>query len=43
MLSEADRPVVTIHAPRVAREEAEGAEGEQQPEVISERKEREKE
>jgi len=34
VLSDADRPVVTIHAPRVAKEGEEGAEGGAEPEVI---------
>jgi large subunit ribosomal protein L25 len=48
VLTETDRPVVTIHAPRVVKEEVvaeEGAGGEAaaEPEVITERKEKEKE
>jgi len=49
VLAEMDRPVATVHAPRVVKEEVvaaeEGAEAEAaaEPEVITERKERDKE
>jgi large subunit ribosomal protein L25 len=47
VLSEPDRPIVTVHAPRVVKEAepeagAEGAEAAAEPEVITERKEKEK-
>ena len=41
-ITDLDRPVVAVHAPRVAKETAEGAEGEStQPEVIGEKKDKE--